>query len=97
MEESFIRYSLTVGDESVFTKTLYCSLRKSTRHRSDSNIKYMNILLAGKDSSDSSTKDDNFINVKKEESLESRKTSSVFPISSLLLRTFSGLMFQTKK
>ena len=27
----------------------------------------MNILLAGKDSSDSSTKDDNFSNVKKEE------------------------------
>ena len=45
-------------------KNLYCRLRKSTEHRSDSNIKHMSMLLAGKDSSDSVTKDDNFINVK---------------------------------
>ena len=43
--------------------TMCCRLRKSTEHHSDSNIKHMSILVAGKDSSDSSTKDDNFINV----------------------------------
>ena len=35
--------------------TMSCSLRKSTEHRSGSNIKYMSILsgrMAGKDSSD---------------------------------------------
>ena len=92
MEESFIRFSLTVYlVTKVFIKTLYCSLRKSTRHRSDSNSKYMNILLAGKDSSDSSTKDDNFINVKKEEVFG--RLESFFCLFDL---SFSGLMFQTK-
>ena len=46
-------------------KTLYCRLRKSTVHRSDTNIKHMSILLAGKDTSESSTADDDkFINAK---------------------------------
>ena len=33
-------------------QTLYSRLRKSTKHRSDTNIKQMSILLAGKDSSE---------------------------------------------
>ena len=46
-------------------KTLYCRLRKSTVHRSDTNIKHMSILFAGKDTSESSTTDDDkFINAK---------------------------------
>ena len=46
-------------------KTLYCRLRKSTVHRSDTNIKHMSILLAGKDTCESSTiDDDKFINAK---------------------------------
>ena len=36
-------------------KTMYCRLRKSTEHRSDSNIKHIRIVLAGNDCSDSST------------------------------------------
>ena len=43
-------------------KTLYFRLRKPTEHRRD--IKHMSILLAEKDSLESSTKSDNFINVK---------------------------------
>ena len=45
-------------------KTLYFRLRKPTEHRSDTDIKHMSILLAEKDSLESSTKSDNFINVK---------------------------------
>ena len=45
-------------------QTLYCRLRKSREHYSDTNIKQMSILLAGKDSSESSTEDDKFINAK---------------------------------
>ena len=36
-------------------KTMYCRLRKSTEHRSDSNIKHIRIVLAGNDCSDSPT------------------------------------------
>ena len=43
---------------------MHCRLRKSTEHHCDSNIKHMSFLLAAKDSSDSSTKDDNFIKVR---------------------------------
>ena len=40
-------------------------MKKSTVHRSDTNIKHMSILLAGKDTSESSTADDDkFINAK---------------------------------
>ena len=38
-------------------KTLCCRLRKFTEHRSNSDIKQMSILLVGKDSSNSSTKE----------------------------------------
>ena len=45
-------------------QTLYSRLRKSTKHRSDTNIKQMSILLAGKDSSESSTEEDELIDAK---------------------------------
>ena len=45
-------------------QTLYSHLRKSTKHRSDTNIKQMSILLAGKDSSESSTEEDELIDAK---------------------------------
>ena len=45
-------------------QTLYSRLRKSTKHRSNTNIKQMSILLAGKDSSESSTEEDELIDAK---------------------------------
>ena len=42
-------------------KSLYYDLKKSTEHLSDAHIKHMRILLAGKDCSDSSTKDEKFV------------------------------------
>ena len=74
--------------------TMCCRLRKSTEHHSDSNIKHMSILLAGKDSSDSSTKDDNFM-LKTEVVLE--KCLLVFLKFFLFLRSILDVMFQTRK
>ena len=45
-------------------QTLYSRLRESTKHRSDTNIKQMSILLARKDSSESSTEEDELIDAK---------------------------------
>ena len=92
-EQNIIKYF-----SGYVTKTLYCRLKKSAEHRSHSNIKYLSILLAGRDSSDYLTKDDNFINVKKRSNLwKAGKLLLTFLIFSLFLRTFSGLMFQTRK
>jgi hypothetical protein len=57
-ERSIIKYI------SGYVMKTYCRLRKSTKHRSDNNVKLMSILLAGKDSSESSTEDDKFIEAK---------------------------------
>ena len=45
-------------------QTLYSRLRKSTKHRCDTNIKQMSILLAGKDSSETSAEEDELIDAK---------------------------------
>ena len=45
-------------------KTLYCRLRKSSRHQTDINISHMNIFLAGKADYESSSDGDKFINAK---------------------------------
>lgn len=60
-------------------KTLYCRLRKSSAHRSDANVEHMSILLAGKDTSESSTADDRFINAKNRGGLW-KVTNGVFEI-----------------
>ena len=92
-EQNIIKYF-----SGYVTKTLYCRLKKSAEHRSHSNIKYLSILLAGRDSSDYLTKDGNFINVKKRSNLwKAGKLLLTFSIFSLFLRTFSGLIFQTRK
>ena len=77
-------------------KTLYCRLRKSTVHRSDTNIKHMSILLAGKDTCESSTTDDDkFINAKNRGGLW--KVSPGVLNYFLLLRNTLELMLQIRK
>ena len=44
--------------------SIWICLRKSTRHRCDTNIKQTSILLAGKDSSESSAEEDELIDAK---------------------------------
>ena len=76
-------------------KNLYCRLRKSTEHRSDSNTKHMSILLAGKDSPDLVAKDDNFISFKNRGHLW-KVSAGVFEIF-LIVEKYFSVIFQTRK
>lgn len=77
-------------------KTLYCRLRKSSAHRNDSNVEHMSILLAGKDTSESSTTDDRFINAKNRGGLW-KVTNGVFEIFFAVERYFRDNVAKEKR
>ena len=70
-------------------KTKYCRLRKSTEHRSQTSKHqtYVYSVDKGKDSSDSSTRDDNFINIKNTGSLW-KVSADVFEIFLIVEKYF---------